>query len=42
MNTLGVSSMSSEALTGLASFDLVPRKLERPCAVEGITNVMES
>ena len=41
MNTLGISSLSSEALTGLVSFNLVPQKLERPCAMERITNVME-
>jgi hypothetical protein len=44
MNVPGISSPSSIALTGpgFASFALVPRKLECPCAVEGIINAIAS
>jgi hypothetical protein len=44
MDALGMSSSSSKALepAGFASFDLVPRKLAWPRAVEGITNVIAS
>jgi len=40
-NALGVSSPSSKAPASF-KFDLVPRKLEWPCAVEGIMNVIAS
>lgn len=42
MNALEISSSSSKALAILTSFELVPRKLECPCAVEGIMNVIAS
>ena len=44
MNAPGTSSLSSIALAdpGFASFALVPRKLERLCAVEGIINDIAS